>query len=260
MKRNRNKKIKSAYRPGDKIILFFKTGIIFISSVVLLLAVALGVKKLSRSLYVRDIVIHGNYHLEEDDIEEMLDTVKGTSLLNLGFDEVDEALKRSPWIKKGSMRKQFPHTLMIRIEEAVPKALLRYQGHTYLVEQEGDVLEEIRGEVASFLPVISGVDPVGEKEGLLENLKLVEALAEKNVLSSRESVEITLESSGPEMIIDGEKIKVGYGKYAEKLERWKELRPQMSKIGPASYIDLRFQDKVIVKPFRVVGKKTGGEG
>jgi cell division protein FtsQ len=259
-KRDRNKKIKSAYRRGERAILVLKTGLIIISSIVFALAVALGVKQMVRSLHVRDIVVYGNYHLEEKDIEKMLDTVRGMSLLSLGFHEVDEALRLSPWIKKVSMRKQFPHTLQVRIEEAVPKALLNYRGNTYLLEQEGEVLEEIRGEVASFLPIISGVDPDQEREGLLESLKLLEALEERNILSSRESVEVSLQSYGPEMNIDGETIKVGYGNYSEKLARWQGLQPQMSKIGPSSYIDLRFQDKVIVKPFRIVGKKANIKG
>lgn len=259
-KRQQNKKIKSAYRRGEKAILFLKTGIIIISSIVFALAVALGVKQMVLSLYVRDIVVQGNYHLEEENIEKMLDPVRGKSLLGLGFDEVDEALRLSPWIKKVSMRKQFPHTLQVRIEEAVPKALLSYRDSTYLLEQEGGVLEEIRGEVASFLPIISGVDPVKEREGLLESLKLIEALTERNILSRKESVEITIRSYGPEMNIDGETIKVGYGNYPEKLARWEGLQPQMNKIGQSSYIDLRFRDKVIVKPFNAVEKKVNIRG
>ena len=183
-----------------------------------------------------------------------------TSLLSLRFKDIDETLKHNSWIKKVSIKRQLPYTLMIRIKEAVPKALLVLNGHTYLIEGEGGILEEIGNEGIPFLPVIRDIDPGKEKEDLLEVLKLVEALSERKILSSRESVEISLRSYGPEINVDGETIKVGYGSYPEKLDRWKEFKFQRNKLGAVRYIDLRFQDKVIVKPLKMVGKKVNSRG
>lgn len=258
--RSKNNKKKSAFRRGEKTIIFLRRGIIFISLVVLIMILALGAKYMTGSFIVRDIVVSGNYHLEEEDIVRKLNMGEDTSLLSLRFKDVDETLRNSPWVKKVSIKRQLPDTLMIRIEEAVPKALLSQNGHTYLIGEEGGILEEIGSEGTQFLPVIRDIDPGKDGKELLEALQLIEALSERNVLANMESVEICLRSYGLEMKIDGEMIKVGYGKYHEKLDRWKDFESRMNEVGAAKYIDLRFQDKVIVKPLRVVEKKVNSKG
>ena len=86
-------------------------------------------------------------------------------------------------------------------------------------------------------------------------MKLITALSEKNVLSSRESIEIGTGSYGLFISMDGEFIKVGYGDYSEKFERWLEIEPEIRKRGvPIKYIDLRFKDSVIVKPMEKTRK------
>jgi cell division septal protein FtsQ len=163
---------------------------------------------------------------------------------------VEARLRSNPWIKDVSLRKQMPDTLMIKIKEAAPKALLYQNSSTFLVEEEGNMLEEVMNEGTAFLPVIRSDSAEKNKKEIKEAIQLIDALDKKGVLSSRESVEIRLNSYGPDMVVDGAVIKVGYGNYMEKLARWEELEPEVSKLGPTSYIDLRFRDRVIVKPLQ----------
>ena len=61
---------------------------------------------------------------------------------------------------------------------------------------------------------------------------------------------------GPEdisMQVDGMLVKVGHGEYEEKLQRLLELEDEIMRRGiPVDYIDLRFANKVIVKPINEV--------
>ena len=119
---------------------------------------------------------------------------------------------------------------------------------------KGNILERIKGESIPFLPVIKEVSPKNKKD-ISEALKLIASLSEKNILSSRESIEIGTETYGLFVNMDGEFIKVGYGDYSEKFERWIELEPEIRKRGvPIKYIDLRFKDSVIVKPMEKTRK------
>jgi hypothetical protein len=46
-------------------------------------------------------------------------------------------------------------------------------------------------------------------------------------------------------------VKVGYGKYNEKIDRWKNLEAEIRRRNiMIDYVDLRFMDKVIVKPLK----------
>jgi cell division septal protein FtsQ len=178
------------------------------------------------------------------------------NLLELDFKEVNMNLMGNPWVKKVYLRRQFPDTLMVRIDEAVPKALLYLKGRTFLIEKDGNILEEIEDKSTPFLPVIMHINPEKDIKSVREALKLVETISRKNILSNKESVQISIRSYGPEMNIDGEIVKVGYGRYSEKLDRWEEIEPEVRNVGPIRYIDLRFRDKVIIKPVKTVKRKT----
>lgn len=242
---------RSGYRHGEKIVIFFKRCIIVLSVFILIAVVILCVKMLEPAFLIKDIQISGNHHLEEDEIKSVLGIRNGKTLFRLSFDEIETRLRHLPWIKEMFLRKQFPYTLVINIKEAVPKALLRLNNHVFFVDSDGNILQEITGEGIPFLPVIIEINPKKDRGGILEALKLIDAMSEKNILSGRDSIEIMLSSYGLMMNIDGESIRVGYGEYKEKLGRWKELEPEIRGENiDIDYVDLRFKDRVIVKPFK----------
>jgi len=256
---NSGSKLPSAYRRGEKITILFKKGIVVLSVFIFIAVVVLGVKMSERTFLIKEILISGNYHLEEEEVKSVLDIRNGENLFRLSFDELETRLKRLPWIKRMSLRKQFPCTLMINIEEAVPKALLNLNRQLFLIDSDGNILEGIVGEGTPFLPVVIGISPEKDKGGILEALKLIDVLSEKNILSGKESIEIMLNSYGLVMNMDGESIRVGYGGYREKLERWKELEPEIRKKNiNIDYVDLRFKDRVIVKPLKMKESRIQG--
>ncbi len=243
-------KQRSAYRRGEKLAVFFKRGIIVLSVVIFVVLIVLGVEVLMRAFFIKNVIVSGNYHLGKKDIISSANIKAGESLLKLSSKDTAKRLKRSAWIREVFLRKQFPDTLSIRIEEAVPKALHSFNGRIFLIDEDGNILEEIKSENTPFLPVIKNINPKKDKEALLEALKLIEVLDEKGILDSRESIEIGNESYGLVVNIDGELIKVGYGKYSEKFYRWKELEHEIRKRAlTVEYVDLRFDD-VIVKPLK----------
>ena len=129
----------------------------------------------------------------------------------------------------------------------------------YLVNEDGDVMEKLQGQGTPFLPLIKEIDP-RYKKVMSEAMELVAALTEKNIIADRQVVEIGLDSYGLNLNIDGEFIKVGYGQYGEKFDRWLELEPELKKRGmPLQYVDLRFKDSVIIKPVEPQKEKDKGK-
>jgi cell division protein FtsQ len=246
---------KPAYRRGEKIAIYLKRGTIALLAIVVIAVFVLGAKLLARQFNVKEIIVSGNYHLDEDDIVKSMNIKKGKPLLDIRSADINERLRGNPWIKKAALKKQFPGTLLIKVEEAAPMALLSIKKKLYILDRDGNILERIKGESIPFLPVIKDVSPKNKKD-ISEALKLIASLSEKNILSSRESIEIGIETYGLFVNMDGEFMKVGYGDYSEKFDRWIELEPEIRKRGVLiKYIDLRFKDSVIVKPIKK--KKKG---
>lgn len=256
--RSKSKKTKKpAYRRGEKLIAFLKKGSVVMLAVAVIAAAVLALKITASKFYVRDITVTGNYHIDKKDILSQLKVGKGDPLLDLKFKNINDRLMGNAWIKKVSLRKQFPGTLHVNIKEAVPVALLSIKKRLYIIDDDGEILEKIKGDSANFLPVIRDINTKNRKD-MKEALKLVKVLSGNNMFADRESVEIGIESYGLSMKIDGENMKVGYGRYAEKFERWLELEPEIRKRGlQIEYVDLRFEDSIIVKPSEsIVKEKT----
>lgn len=226
-------------------------------SLLLVLALAVGVYaafiKIKSAFPVRRVIFIGNRHLTADELRTLSGIRRNASLLTLSGGKVIEKLLGSPWIKSVSVRKEFPDTLSVIVSEVEPFALLDLKGRLFIINEKGDLLEELKGDTVPFLPIITG-DPSREREGFSEALTLARAMNEKGLSSERDQIEIVL--SKPEeltSVIDGMVIKIGAGEYKEKLERLLEIEEdiQRRKIT-VDYIDLRFANRVVVKPIKEV--------
>ncbi|MBM4128857.1 MAG: FtsQ-type POTRA domain-containing protein, partial [Nitrospira sp.] len=163
------------------------------------------------------------------------------------------ALLQSPWIRSVNVRKVFPDTVSVSIKESAPFALLHMRNSLFLVDERGKILEELRGNSMPFLPIITG-DPFNKRETYCEALNLIKSMNESGFLAGEEHIEVI--ASKPEeltTIIDGTVIKIGVGEYREKLQRLVDLKDEIKKRNiPVDYIDVRFANRVIVKPINEV--------
>ncbi len=202
-------------------------------------------------LPLKQIVFTGNRHLTDDELRELTGIGVQESLVTISNREVSQRLLKSPWILSVSTRKEFPDTLSLSIKEAAPFALLDMNGRLFLIDENGELLEEMKDGSIPFLPVITG-DPFHEKKGFSDALKLAKLINDRRFSLERDYIEIIL--SKPHeltMKIDGTVVIIGSGMYKEKLERLLELEHHI-KSGNilVDYIDLRFADKAIVKPIK----------
>jgi cell division protein FtsQ len=209
--------------------------------------------KIKSAFPIRRVIFIGNKHLTADELRVISGIRRNASLITLSGEKVSEKLLESPWIRSVSVRKEFPDTLSVTVSEVVPFALLDVNGRLFIINEKGQLLEELKGNTIPFLPIITG-DPSREREGLSEALTLAKAMNDLGLSSERDQIEIVL-SKPQELtsVIDGMAVKIGAGEYREKLERLIELEEdiQRRKIT-VDYIDLRFANRVVVKPIKEV--------
>jgi len=206
-------------------------------------------------LPVKQVLFTGYKHLSEKELMR-LSAINNTDMINLSAKSVKANLMKSPWIKNVSIRKDFPDTVKIMIYETEPFALLEMKGKSFLIDGDGRLLEELKGEAIPFLPVILS-DPFKNRESFTEAIILARVLRERNIAKERNRVEILADREKENMavMIDGVVVKVGYGDYEEKFARLFELEEEIKKKAMAvEYIDLRFSNSVIVKPVKEIVK------
>lgn len=205
---------------------------------------------------VQRVVFANNRHLTDEELQELVEEKIPTSLLAVSCGEVGKHVLKSPWITSVSVRKEFPGTLSITVEETEPLALLEKNERLFLVDGNGTILEELESDVIPFLPIIVS-DPEREREGFSEALTLVRLLTERGMIADRSHIEVIAHSPN-ELRVEMDELVVtfGAGSYDEKLERLVLLEEELKQRNIlADSIDLRFGDKAIVKP--LLARKDG---
>lgn len=217
----------------------------------------------SRYFAIREIILYGNNQLSDRDLMRIMGIQKSGNIFAVSSEELFTRLMGSPWIQDARLRKEFPGRLMVRVEESVPSALLRDDTGLSLIDRRGRVLEKLKGEAVPFLPII--MDPTSERAGAFNDaLVLAAVVKDEGIAAETGTVEIGNFSQGAENItvtIRGLKARVGKGRYREKLARLFELEDEIKRRDiNVDYVDLRFDDRVVVKPVSAVAKLGDREG
>lgn len=209
----------------------------------------------TRIFMVSEVVFTGSTHLAETELRHLSGIRTGEGLLVLSARDVAERLKKSPWIRNVGVRKEFPRTVRVMIDESSPFAILEMKGKSFLVDDRGELLEELKDAIP-FLPVISG-DPFKNRDNFLEALALARVVKDKKIAAEKSRVEI-IADKGPQdisMVIDNVVVKIGRGDYEQKLTRLFELEDEIKRRAiTVDYVDLRFANRVVLKPMNGVVK------
>jgi cell division protein FtsQ len=202
---------------------------------------------------VNKISFIGNVRLTDEELKNLAGVKVGDNLLALSTRNIFSKVSASPWIVSAAVRKEFPGRLHILVKETEPFALLDSKGHLFIIDEKGSMLEEIKESSMPFLPIISG-NPFGKKEVFFESINLVRAIKETGLMSRKNHIEVIAHKLEEIAVnLDGMVVKVGKGEYREKLARLMDLEEDIRSRGiPVDYIDLRFENKVVVKPVNEV--------
>jgi cell division protein FtsQ len=227
--------------------------LVFLALITVAGAVYLLHATLKSAFVVRSIVFSGNTRLSDDELRTFSGLKGGENLLTLSGPALARKMAESRWIESVSIRKELPNRIILKINEARPFALLDMKGRLFLVDSRGTMLERLKESTVPFLPVISG-NPFSEKEAFSEAIRFAMAIKDTGISAQKDHVEIIAHK--PEDLaanLDGILVKIGTGDYEEKLARLIQVENEIRKRQiPVDYIDLRFANKVVVKPVHEV--------
>lgn len=204
-----------------------------------------------KQITIKNIVLIGNKNLTEKNIRDLIGVKEGSSAILPFSKTIYERLKKSPWVKEATVRKDLNGTLTIYIREATPVAILQFEDKAYLIDEDVNILEELENlsEDKIFLPVIKDIQPKN-KETLAEAVNLVVFIAKNKVIPMNERLYIT--GKFPDDItlhINNLSIIVGKGDFEKKFARLSIVNEEIQKRKlQIRYVDLRVPDRVIVKP------------
>ena len=115
--------------------------------VVFALYQTIGFVLASDALTVTRITVQGNQRMSRGEVLGLLDGLSGASIVMTDLESWRQRLLMSPWVADASIRRMFPGTLAVVIEERQPIGIGRIRGTLYLIDKTGTVID-VEGEKA----------------------------------------------------------------------------------------------------------------
>lgn len=209
-------------------------------------------------LRIEKIEVTGIKKLTRDEILSAASVKLNDDLLGVRLTRMGEQLTKNPWVASVRVRRTFPHSLFIDVQERQPVGVVS-MGYLYYLDTGGDIFKPLQEGDSLDFPVITGLteddlirDPAGTKETLKGILAILQqlkkeragiALADISELHYDKGFGYTLFTMNR-----GLPVRLGMEGFNDKLDRlsrvYAQLQPQIPSI---EYIDLDYNDRIIVK-------------
>jgi len=155
---------------------------------------------LLKSPYIKleEVVITGVDEKLKSQLMEMTKLDFDASLLAINLKEVKNSLEKHPWVGSVDLEKHFPHTLMIKVEKEVPKAIVAMD-KLYYVNPSSKVFKALDPGDETDFPVITGVSGKEEdkRKLLSQAIDVLKALEkQKEPWSSKNLSEVHVRKDG----------------------------------------------------------------
>ena len=203
---------------------------------------------------VRTIQVDGVVHTPRAALELATSRYKGLNLFKIDIDRVQRDLGGLGWVSRIDIEKKLPDTLRIKITERKPVALVRDGERLMYADEQGVGFAELSPRVGDDdLPVIS--DAHGSE--LTRTVALLSELRAKDrELYSRVSEVWPIAPRGF-ALFDRDLGAYVYANAEDISPKWRSLyavaRADGLGKGSIQYADLRFSDRIIIKPSECAG-------
>ena len=213
-------------------------------------------------LRVDAIVVHGNERLANGEVLAILSGLRGENLVSTNLDAWRRRLMTSPWVSDAALRRSLPSTIEVLIHERQPIGVGRIAGEMYLVDDRGVIIDQYGPQYADLdLPIIDGLGAAPHDAPTLTDearadlaARVIAAAKSKSRLASRLSQVDVSDLHNASVILTGDPtiVQLGDDQFAQRLQGYLDLAPALhQRVANIDYVDLRFGDRIYVRPTRV---------
>jgi cell division protein FtsQ len=247
------------------VVLFFKITFCIVSIPVMSVLFIFGHDLLTQCGYFecKQIIIEGSERLSEKQIKKQAGIVDSVNILSFNLFVARKKLLGHPWIEQARVGREFPNTILIKIIEHKPLAVLDL-GEKFILNTEGLIFKRLESDDPENLPIISGLlySDLGtiQDPGSIRFLSVMEVLRLGNEPDSivpndlirridvDRQIGLSLHTSDQEKM-----IKLGFENYPEKYAQLKKVIFQLKDqyiFNDYNCIDLINPDRIVVYPVK----------
>jgi cell division septal protein FtsQ len=217
------------------------------------------------SLQIDRMVVRGNARLSTGEVLALVEGLRGQNILAVDLEAWQRKLLSSPWVESATIRRLLPSTVEILVHERRPMGIGRLGTAMYLVDPKGVIIDEYGPAYADIdLPIIDGIG-APPRDGSIVDIaraefatRVVLALSARPELAQRVSQIDVSNLHDAVLILDGDPalLRVGDSDFVARLQQYIDLAPALhERLAGIDYVDLRFDERLYVRPPKVMGKK-----
>jgi cell division protein FtsQ len=178
---------------------------------------------------VKTIAVEGNTRLSPEDVARTGGIAVGDNVFALDLDETRRKVEADPWVKNASVARKLPGSVVVKLVEHEPAAVVAIGDRLFLASRAGEVFKEIGAEDPLDFPVITGLEPeaaAADREGtekrVVKALDLLDEVAKASFAARYPVQEVHLEKDGTLSLVVGRQaivVALGHPPYKGKLEQ-----------------------------------------
>ncbi len=206
-------------------------------------------------LHIKNVYISCENQIIKNDVQEMIEDYPFGNILLFDYTNLLDKIEALPRVKNVLIRKIFPLSLNISIEERKPFAVLR-KDFLFVIDTEGVIISRLESPDIT-LPLL--IDENNFKDYYREKIDLARECLEKMAPKDRQNIEILDLSENLNVKVKTRDsftwLFLGHNRFGENFRRFLAEKTYLERLGDLEYVDLRFQDRFFIKPIRDYTKK-----
>lgn len=256
--RRRRKNLMSRREKRAKVFSGLRVLLVLWVAGVLLYIAAMGVKAMLRSSLfdIARVEYEGQARMPYEELTRLSGLEQGVNIFSVDLASTCRKIGASPWVGEVTMRRMLPSRIRVEIDERIPAAVVKANDDLFLTSRDGVILGYATEADRVSLPRISGI---AIRQGRAEadaGIKVAAALELTDFLKGRsfpgpdDDMEVRVDDPfNVILMLNGVEIRLGRGDYDEKFKKLAEVESDIRRRQiELSYVDLRFSDKVVIKP------------
>lgn len=221
------------------------------------LAAAATVAVLARPdrMLVEHVVFEGAERAEAGELRHLLDLRNGTRIWEVDADALARAAERHPWVASAQARIDWPHTVVVEVEERQAVAVLHSDRALYIDATGRPFLgarahEADLPQLTGFGPELARLHPDLPAMAVRDALWLLDQLEQRGLAAPEAVSEVSFsEVRGFTVHVGLARLVFGHGDLPRQIDRLERLvREQGVDLGQPTFVDLAPPSVAIVRP------------
>jgi cell division protein FtsQ len=213
-------------------------------------------RSLALGLRVKEIYVEGRRNTPPAALLKSLGVERGAPILFIDINEARTRILALPWVRDVSVERVLPDAVVVHLVERRPMALWQNQGRFALIDEDGKVIQGDQLWKFADLLVVVGDDAPQQTAALLATMRTepeLMALVKAAVRVSGRRWDLRL--------ADGIDVRMPEENLARGWRRLAEYQRHHGLLGSGlQTIDLRFPDRLIVRPVRATSNAREARG